>query len=143
MRQRETKRVLTPFTSRFSEKEIYDVMYKYYGNQANIVAYLDCAYTEFVAWLQAKEERKQELQKARESLVQKSEAVLTDLLNSTDQRIRLDTVKYILGHIGRKQGWADSPQIAIQQAIVADEKKLKIMNIFGIEENEQQQLSSC
>lgn len=56
------------------------------------------------------------------------------LLDSPDDKVRADMVKFILQNMGRSRGWhGNSPQIV--QTIMSDKDKgIQIRNVFGIEE---------
>ena len=66
----------------------------------------------------------------RMALVDEAEEQVSQLLNSTDSKIRLDTAKFILKTLGKTKGWSESPQVV--QQINADDKTVEIKSIFGI-----------
>lgn len=45
------------------------------------------------------------------ALVDEAEEQISQLLNSTDSKIRLDTAKFILKTLGKTRGWGESPQV--------------------------------
>jgi hypothetical protein len=47
----------------------------------------------------------------RMALVDEAEEQISQLLNSTDSKIRLDTAKFILKTLGKTRGWGESPQV--------------------------------
>ena len=66
----------------------------------------------------------------RMALVDEAEEQVTQLLNSTDAKIRLDTAKFILKTLGKTKGWSESPQVV--QQINAGDKQIDIQTIFGL-----------
>ena len=66
----------------------------------------------------------------RMALVDEAEEQVSQLLNSTDSKIRLDTAKFILKTLGKTKGWSESPQVV--QNINSGDSTIDIKNIFGI-----------
>ena len=66
----------------------------------------------------------------RMALVDEAEEQVSQLLNSTDAKIRLDTAKFILKTLGKTKGWSESPQVV--QNINSGDSTIDIKNIFGI-----------
>ena len=66
----------------------------------------------------------------RMALVDEAEEQVSQLLNSTDAKIRLDTAKFILKTLGKTKGWSESPQVV--QNINSGDSTIDIKNIFGL-----------
>lgn len=66
----------------------------------------------------------------RMALVDEAEEQVSQLLNSTDSKIRLDTAKFILKTLGKTKGWSESPQVV--QNINSGDSTIDIKNIFGM-----------
>ena len=69
-----------------------------------------------------------EMTKARQGLVDKAESVLGTLLESDNDRVKLETAKFIAERLGREAGWSSRPDFAVQ--VNADNVDIK--QIFGM-----------
>lgn len=117
-------------SKRFSDEEVYKLFYKFAGNQSAIINALECTPPQFKYWLKQKEERKIELEKSREKLVDMAEASLMNLLSGNDPKVVLETAKFILQNQGRSRGWyGNAPSI---QTITNGQ--MTIQQIFGLPE---------
>lgn len=66
-----------------------------------------------------------------------SEGKLLQLLDSKNERIQFDTVKYILSHIGKGRGWGSSdPRVALQVNSDPESRRTQVNLIFGIDNDE-------
>ena len=70
------------------------------------------------------------MQQARKNLVAQAESVVGKALNSENEKLRVETARFILERLGREDGWGQNPQI--QQQINVVDKELEIKNIFGV-----------
>lgn len=118
---------------RYTDQQVYDIINKYYGNKSLIIAALQCTMQQLEVWLR-KPERKEVLVKSRDRIVDKSEKVMLQLLDSEDDRVKLETAKFLLTKLGRSYGYcgdAPSINIGIQGG---NDTKVAIQSIFGINE---------
>ena len=70
------------------------------------------------------------MQQARQALVAQAESVVGKALNSENEKLRVETARFILERLGREDGWGQNPQI--QQQINVVDKELEIKSIFGV-----------
>ena len=70
------------------------------------------------------------MQQARQALVAQAESVVGKALKSENEKLRVETARFILERLGREDGWGQNPQI--QQQINVVDKELEIKNIFGL-----------
>lgn len=68
------------------------------------------------------------MQQARRALVAQAESVVGKALNSENEKLRVETARFILERLGREDGWGQNPQM-VQQIDAADGT---IKQIFGI-----------
>lgn len=68
------------------------------------------------------------MQQARKNLVAQAESVVGKALNSENEKLRVDTARFILERLGREEGWGQNPQI-VQKIDTTDGS---IKQIFGI-----------
>ena len=68
------------------------------------------------------------MQQARQALVAQAESVVGKALKSENEKLRVETARFILERLGREDGWGQNPQI-VQQIDTTDGS---IKQIFGI-----------
>ena len=51
------------------------------------------------------------MQQARQALVAQAESVVGKALNSENEKLRVETARFILERLGREDGWGQNPQI--------------------------------
>ena len=73
---------------------------------------------------------RESMQKARQALVAQAESVVGKALKSENEKLRVETARFILERLGREDGWGQNPQI--QQQINVVDKEVEIKNIFGV-----------
>lgn len=71
---------------------------------------------------------REQMAEARKNLVAQAESVVGKALKSDNEKLRVDTARFILERLGRDDGWGQNPQI-VQQIDVSDGS---IKQIFGI-----------
>lgn len=71
-----------------------------------------------------------QMTEARKNLVAQAESVVGKALTSENEKLRVETARFILERLGREDGWGQNPQI--QQQINVVDKELEIKNIFGV-----------
>ena len=69
-----------------------------------------------------------QMQQARQALVAQAESVVGKALKSDNEKLRVETARFILERLGREDGWGQNPQI-VQQIDTSDGT---IKQIFGI-----------
>lgn len=90
------KKTFPAISKRYTDEEVYNLFKKYCGNISAITNALDCTLAQFEYWLNRNPERKIQLQKSREYLVDYAETTLVNLLQSQDPKVQLETAKFIL-----------------------------------------------
>ena len=73
---------------------------------------------------------RESMQQARQALVAQAESVVGKALKSENEKLRVETARFILERLGREDGWGQNPQI--QQQINVVDKEIEIKNIFGL-----------
>ena len=68
------------------------------------------------------------MRQARKNLVAQAESVVGKALKSENEKLRVETARFILERLGREDGWGQNPQI-VQQIDTTDGT---IKQIFGI-----------
>lgn len=127
-----TRATKPPLSKRYTEDEITEVVQKYYGAKSLIAPALDCTPQQLEVWLRD-EKHKEVLVQARERILDKAEERMMQILQSSDDRVALESAKFILSRLGRSRGYSgDSPSINI--GIQGDDTKVAIQSIFGINE---------
>ena len=51
------------------------------------------------------------MQQARQALVAQAESVVGKALKSENEKLRVETARFILERLGREDGWGQNPQI--------------------------------
>ena len=51
------------------------------------------------------------MQQARQALVAQAESVVGKALKSDNEKLRVETARFILERLGREDGWGQNPQI--------------------------------
>jgi len=52
-----------------------------------------------------------QMQQARQALVAQAESVVGKALKSENEKLRVETARFILERLGREDGWGQNPQI--------------------------------
>lgn len=129
MTKDKTDRMLS-LKERYTKKEIEEAIVKCNGRYAPLVCMLNCSYDQLRVWMTHHKDHVKLADELRMALVDEAEEQVSQLLNSTDAKIRLDTAKFILKTLGKTRGWSESPQVV--QQINAGDNNLDIKNIFGL-----------
>lgn len=115
---------------RISKSDFVQCIEQNCGITTAICNKLDCSYAQY--WYAVKKWHLEEFVKEqRNQLVSIAENVMSELLNSKDERIRFQTANYILKTQGANQGWSEPKNIT---QIDATNGTVSIKQIFGIEE---------
>ena len=124
-----TDRMLS-LKERYTKKEIEEAIVKCNGRYAPLVSMLNCSYDQLRVWMTHHKDHFKLAESLRMALVDEAEEQISQLLNSTDSKIRLDTAKFILKTLGKTRGWGESPQVV--QQINAGDEQIEIKSIFGL-----------
>ena len=129
MTKDKTDRMLS-LKERYTKKEIEEAIVKCNGRYAPLVCMLNCSYDQLRVWMTHHKDHMKLADELRMALVDEAEEQVSQLLNSIDAKIRLDTAKFILKTLGKTKGWSESPQVV--QQINAGDNSIDIKNIFGL-----------
>ena len=129
MTKDKTNRMLS-LKERYTKKEIEEAIVKCNGRYAPLVCMLNCSYDQLLVWMTHHKDHVKLADELRMALVDEAEEQVSQLLNSTDAKIRLDTAKFILKTLGKTKGWSESPQVV--QQINAGDNSIDIKTIFGL-----------
>lgn len=108
-----------------------------------MVKALDCSYSQLRVWFEHHKEARELADQLREAFVDEAEEQAWLLMNSGDEKVRADMAKFVLRTLGKGRGWAESAAPQFQQQITADEKKIQVLNVFGIPAEESPALSAA
>lgn len=124
--------VLPALYKRISKEEFIQCIEQNCGITTAICNQLDCTFSQY--WHAVKKWGLEEfVAESRKSLVSIAEKVMSDLLNSEDERIRFQSANYILKTQGATQGWSEPKNIT---QIDATNGTVSIKQIFGIEDEQ-------
>lgn len=127
---------------RYADEQVLQVIRRCNGRKAAMVKALDCSYSQLRVWFEHHKEARELADRLREAFVDEAEEQVWLLMNSRDERVRADMAKFVLRTLGKGRGWAESAPPQFQQQITADDRKIQIMNIFGVPADENPELSA-
>lgn len=114
-----------PFKATKSQLE--EAIDSFYGMTYDICIYFNCTPKQLYTRID-KFGLREQMVEARKNLVAQAESVVGKALKSDNEKLRVDTARFILERLGRDEGWGQNPQI-VQQIDVSDGS---IKQIFGI-----------
>jgi hypothetical protein len=121
---------LKAIESKFTPKQVIDIVDKHFGMVSFILKALDCTEEQWCQYLKAHHEVKYRMQQKEDELVDLATVAVVDNLNSKNEQIKQRAAETILKGLGKKRGWADSPTVV--QNISSSDKEISVKNIFGI-----------
>ena len=112
-----------------TKQQLEEAIDSFNGMTYDICLHFDCTPRQLYTKLD-KFGLRESMQQARQALVAQAESVVGKALNSENEKLRVETARFILERLGREEGWGQNPQI--QQQINVVDKELEIKNIFGV-----------
>ena len=112
-----------------TKQQIEEAIDSFNGMTYDICLHFDCTPKQLYTKID-KFGLRESMQQARQALVAQAESVVGKALKSENEKLRVETARFILERLGREEGWGQNPQI--QQQIKVVDKELEIKNIFGV-----------
>ena len=112
-----------------TKQQIEEAIDSFNGMTYDICLHFDCTPKQLYTKID-KFGLRDHMQQARKNLVAQAESVVGKALKSENEKLRVETARFILERLGREDGWGQNPQI--QQQINVVDKELEIKNIFGV-----------
>lgn len=112
-----------------TKQQIEEAIGSFNGMTYDICLHFDCTPRQLYTKID-KFGLRDHMQQARKNLVAQAESVVGKALNSENEKLRVETARFILERLGREDGWGQNPQI--QQQINVVDKELEIKSIFGV-----------
>lgn len=110
-----------------TKQQLEEAINSFYGMTYDICMHFNCTPKQLYNKID-KYQLREAMSEARKQLVAQAESVVGRALNSENEKLRIETAKFILERLGRDEGWGQNPQI-IQQIDTSDGS---IKQIFGI-----------
>ena len=112
-----------------TKPQLEEAIDKFFGMTYDICLHFDCTPKQLYTKID-KFGLRESMQQARQALVAQAESVVGKALKSENEKLRVETARFILERLGREDGWGQNPQI--QQQINVVDKEIEIKNIFGV-----------
>ena len=112
-----------------TKQQLEEAIDKFFGMTYDICIHFNCTPKQLYTRID-KFGLRDQMQQARQALVAQAESVVGKALKSENEKLRVETARFILERLGREEGWGQNPQI--QQQINVVDKELEIKNIFGV-----------
>ena len=112
-----------------TKPQLEEAIDKFFGMTYDICLHFNCTPKQLYTRIDKFGLRDQMIE-ARKNLVAQAESVVGKALKSDNEKLRVETARFILERLGREDGWGQNPQI--QQQINVVDKELEIKNIFGV-----------
>ena len=112
-----------------SKQQLEEAIDKFFGMTYDICLHFNCTPKQLYTRID-KFGLREAMSEARKHLVAQAESVVGKALKSDNEKLRVETARFILERLGREDGWGQNPQI--QQQINVVDKELEIKNIFGL-----------
>ena len=110
-----------------TKPQLEEAIDKFFGMTYDICMYFNCTPKQLYTRID-KFGLRDQMQQARQALVAQAESVVGKALKSDNEKLRVETARFILERLGREEGWGQNPQI-VQQIDTSDGS---IKQIFGI-----------
>lgn len=110
-----------------TKQQLEEAIDSFYGMTYDICIHFNCTPKQLYTRID-KFGLREQMAEARKNLVAQAESVVGKALKSDNEKLRVDTARFILERLGRDDGWGQNPQI-VQQIDVSDGS---IKQIFGI-----------
>lgn len=110
-----------------TKQQIEEAIDSFNGMTYDICLHFDCTPKQLYTKID-KFGLRDSMQQARQALVAQAESVVGKALKSENEKLRVETARFILERLGREDGWGQNPQI-VQQIDTTDGT---IKQIFGI-----------
>lgn len=110
-----------------TKQQLEEAIDSFYGMTYDLCIHFNCTPKQLYTRID-KFGLREQMAEARKNLVAQAESVVGKALKSDNEKLRVDTARFILERLGRDEGWGQNPQI-VQQIDVSDGS---IKQIFGI-----------
>ena len=110
-----------------TKQQLEEAIDSFYGMTYDLCIHFNCTPKQLYTRID-KFGLREQMAEARKNLVAQAESVVGKALKSDNEKLRVDTARFILERLGRDDGWGQNPQI-VQQIDVSDGS---IKQIFGI-----------
>ena len=110
-----------------TKPQLEEAIDKFFGMTYDICIHFNCTPKQLYTRID-KFGLREAMAEARKNLVAQAESVVGKALKSDNEKLRVETARFILERLGREDGWGQNPQI-VQQIDTSDGS---IKQIFGI-----------
>ena len=110
-----------------TKQQLEEAIDSFYGMTYDLCIHFNCTPKQLYTRID-KFGLREQMAEARKNLVAQAESVVGKALKSDNEKLRVDTARFILERLGRDEGWGQNPQI-VQHIDVSDGS---IKQIFGI-----------
>ena len=112
-----------------TKPQLEEAIDKFFGMTYDLCIHFNCTPKQLYTRID-KFGLRDQMTEARKNLVAQAESVVGKALTSENEKLRVETARFILERLGREDGWGQNPQI--QQQINVVDKELEIKNLFGL-----------